>query len=390
MSSQPIDPAAPAAPPPEASSRYARSTPRLPTTAPSRAYVGGAYWWTHAVIDAVFASSDGRPCYLRTFEEALAKARACDGRVVAWASRLEASQEAAARDAGVELWRIEDGFVRSIGLGAGFAVSYSIAVDRHGMHYDSARASDLEMRLQELNLDDTEIARGRLIRQRLIAARLSKYNLQTRGFGPRRPRDREVVLVPGQVSDDRSILTVVSTTIDPGARSSINEQLLAATRARRPDAHIIYKPHPDVAAGLRRGQIAPAIVHQYADAVEPNRSIIDLIDECDRVETISSLTGFEALIREKPVTVHGQPFYAGWGLTDDVTPNPNRTRRRSIDELVYIAFAIYTRHIDPKTHRICEFEVLLDALAAQKASRITYLRNAAVQPLAWLFAKLGL
>ena len=38
------------------------------------------------------------------------------------------------------------------------------------------------------------------------------------------------------------------------------------------------------------------------------------------METMTSLAGFEALLRGKPVTTHGQPFYAGWGLTEDICP----------------------------------------------------------------------
>lgn len=37
---------------------------------------------------------------------------------------------------------------------------------------------------------------------------------------------------------------------------------------------------------------------------------------------MTSTLGFEALLRGKPVTCLGMPFYAGWGLTRDLAPAP--------------------------------------------------------------------
>jgi capsular polysaccharide export protein len=50
-----------------------------------------------------------------------------------------------------------------------------------------------------------------------------------------------------------------------------------------------------------------------------------LIAMADELHVNSSLAGFEALLRGKPVTVHGVPFYAGWGLTTDRGPVPARS-----------------------------------------------------------------
>jgi capsular polysaccharide export protein len=100
----------------------------------------------------------------------------------------------------------------------------------------------------------------------------------------------------------------MSRTIDPDAEESINLQLLRHVRARNPEAYLIFKPHPDVHFGLRAGGVLAAEACAYADAIVEDADIADLIDICDGVETISSLVGFEALLRDKPVTVHGLPF----------------------------------------------------------------------------------
>jgi capsular polysaccharide export protein len=65
------------------------------------------------------------------------------------------------------------------------------------------------------------------------------------------------------------------------------------------------------------------------------------------------------------VTVHGVPFYAGWGLTIDRGPVPaRRTARRTLDELVAAALLLYPRYLDPLTGLPCPAEVLVGRLAA--------------------------
>jgi capsular polysaccharide export protein len=86
------------------------------------------------------------------------------------------------------------------------------------------------------------------------------------------------------------------------------------------------------------------------------------MEVADRVETVASLTGFEALVRGKPVTVHGQPFYSGWGLTEDLCPPPRRSRRLTIEELVAGVLIVYPRYFDPVSGRVCPVEVAVERL----------------------------
>ena len=86
------------------------------------------------------------------------------------------------------------------------------------------------------------------LRRRLIDDAVSKYNLAAQSsFSPGNAPGQTVVLVPGQVEDDASI--------EFGCEDlRTNLELLAAVREARPDAWIVYKPHPDVVAGNRRGE----------------------------------------------------------------------------------------------------------------------------------------
>jgi capsular polysaccharide export protein len=149
-------------------------------------------------------------------------------------------------------------------------------------------------------------------------------------------------------------------------------------RAVRPEAFVAYKPHPDIEAGYRKGVVPSDALGRLCDLVVPAASILSLIDWADEVHTLTSLAGFEALLRGKRVVVYGQPFYAGWGLTDDRAPLPRRQRRLSLDELVAGAPILYPRYIDPLTRLPCSPEILIDRLSARhlwRGTRLTPLRR---------------
>ena len=347
--------------------------------------VTGTYWWNHSTLKALFSSRHGGPDFVWGFDAALDRAQSMSAGLVAWSSRLSSEQEALARDARVPLFRIEDGFLRSIGLGAGFVTAASLAVDSRGIYYDASRPSDLEHLLETADLSPLEIEEGARIRKAILGARLSKYNLRAKGSGLAFPQGKTVVLVPGQVADDASILRTASATIDAtSSRENVNAQLLRCARERHPDAFIVYKPHPDVVSGLRVGHVPTDITERLADAVLPDADILALIERADHIETISSLAGFEALLRGKSVTTHGLPFYAGWGISQDLTACTRRSRKRSIDEMTTIAFTRYTRHMNPYTGKACTVHELIEALVCQRTDRRHHMRNAVLKRVAWL------
>jgi capsular polysaccharide export protein len=141
--------------------------------------------------------------------------------------------------------------------------------------------------------------------------------------------------------------------------------LLKKVRAQAPDAYILYKPHPDVLAGHRRGAIARRDCLRYAEAIVTDPPISSLITMVDEVHVNTSLAGFEALMRGKQVTTYGVPFYAGWGLTRDLGPVPSRrTARRSLEELVAATLLVYPRYLDPITGLPCPAEVVVDHLSS--------------------------
>ena len=78
---------------------------------------------------------------------------------------------------------------------------------------------------------------------------------------------------------------------------------------------------------------------------------------------MTSLLGFEALVRGVPVTCLGAPFYAGWGLTRDLGPVPDRRGTVDLATLAHAALIAYPRYWDPVSRRPCPPEVALDRLS---------------------------
>ena len=303
-------------------------------------HVLGVHRWKDFHVEPFIKGRRTRLSYTMDPETALARQAAEGGRIVVWASREPADLEARCAAQGAPLVRIEDGFLRSVGLGANLEPPASLVLDRGGIYYDPSRPSDLEQILQAAEFTAAELEQARQVRALMLQARLSKYNVGSAELGAlfEQAGGRRRVLVPGQVSDDASV-------VRGGGKIGSNLELLRAAREAQPDAFIVYKPHPDVEAGLRPGRIEPDQLRGLADAVADRASIAHLLDQVEEVHTLTSLTGFEALLKNKAVSVYGLPFYAGWGLTDDLQHCPRRRRRLTLDQLVAGTLIIYPRYL---------------------------------------------
>jgi capsular polysaccharide export protein len=89
-----------------------------------------------------------------------------------------------------------------------------------------------------------------------------------------------------------------------------------------------------------------------------------LLSQIDEVHTMTSLLGFEALLRGANVVCHGLPFYAGWGLTEDRVACARRTRALSLEELVHGALIAYPRYYNYERSYFVEPEQAIEQLAA--------------------------
>ncbi|WP_375055692.1 capsular polysaccharide biosynthesis protein [Zobellella sp. DQSA1] len=260
--------------------------------------------------------------------------------VLVWGRKFE--QELARST--LPVWRMEDGFLRSVGLGSDLRRPGSLVIDNRGMYYDPRTPSAIEHYLASHDFNHHELALGSQLVTHFREQALSKYNVGTSAKLNWRGEagSRNIILVPGQVDDDASIQLG-----SPFVKG--NAALLQLVREAHPDAFIVFKPHPDVVSGNRQGQVPADVLARCADVVETQAGIVACLDECDAVHTLTSLTGLEALIRGKPVRVWGQPFYAGWGLTEDQYPVNRRGRPLPLAALVYATYAWYPTYVDYPT-----------------------------------------
>ena len=265
--------------------------------------------------------------------------------------------------AGVRVLRIEDGFVRSVGLGADLVRPVSWVIDDLGIYYDATRPSRLERILAETAFDEGALQRAAALRKRIVASRLTKYNVGAGGW-ERPGSGLRVILVPGQVETDASIAYGAPEGVCTVRR---NMELLRAVREANPEAWVVYKPHPDVLAGLRVKGVDEDAALRWCDEQVIDVAMGEMLDGVDEVHVITSLAGFEALMRGKRVVCYGQPFYAAWGLTVDMTQLPRRSRRLSLDELVAGALIEYPKYVSRRSGQLTVPEQALDELQEWRA-----------------------
>ena len=321
-------------------------------------YFFGFSRWKRKFTEPFFQNT--KMVFCTTLEEAIQKGLHGQSQIYIWGKKPFSEVEQYAKENNIILYRVEDGFVRSVSLGSDLTKAYSLVVDSRGIYFDPTQESDLEHILNTTVFDDALIERVKNLQLYLLEKKISKYNIyqdkqvELKGL----KEGQTVIMVPGQVEDDASIRY--------GADGMTNLQLLQQTRANAPEAYIIYKPHPDVLAGNRKGDIAEEAALKYCNTIIEKASIDSVLERADEVHTMTSLVGFEALMRGKKVTTYGLPFYAGWGLTTDSKSISRRIAKRTLEELVAATLILYPRYIHPKTNEFCEVEVLLQEIDKEK------------------------
>ena len=319
----------------------------------------GFFGWKHPHARAYLQGTDASFRFFSHFhaqERAVACAVRHAGDVVAWSSQCpDDSLEQRCRKQGRPFARMEDGFIRSVGLGSNFQLPYSLVIDRSGVYYDPEGPSDLEQILNNIRQHpdhDGLCARAETLRQTIVQTGITKYNVgENHLTATNWPKDRRILLVPGQVEDDASVRK-------GGCGISSNLELLQKVRELHPDSFIVYKPHPEVESGNRKGKIGERETRSLADEVVRDTHMGVLLSRVDEVHTLTSLSGFEALLRGVKACTYGGPFYAGWGLTEDFADPKSsffarRSARLSLDELVAGTLLIYPSYYDWPTRSFC-------------------------------------
>jgi capsular polysaccharide export protein len=316
-------------------------------TKPKVVFCAGFHMWKWSFVRAYLRRESERVVFVADPLEARLRGLGPDAPLVVWGRRARPEYEQLARRLGAPIWRMEDGFLRSVGLGSNYQVPASLVLDKTGIYFDATGPSDLERILGEARFDAAERERAELLGASMVSSAISKYNFPRDPSAPGlvAPAGRTVVLVPGQVESDASIRF-------GGLDVRTNLELLRAVRSARPNAHVIYKPHPDVIHGNGPGgELSTVEAQGLADEVVVDRTLPECLAAAHEVHTITSLVGFEALLRKKRVVTYGLPFYAGWGLTEDRHICARRTRTLALAELVAGTLIRYPTYLDLSTWR---------------------------------------
>jgi capsular polysaccharide export protein len=289
----------------------------------------------------------------------------CTADVVEFASRHQ-----------IPLYRMEDGFVRSVGLGAAHTVPRSLVLDRSGrLYFDASGPTDLERICSEYDFANhpSLIEEAQACLALLTQERISKYNHVSNNEAPEEaferlaPRvpGRKRILVIGQVEDDASLR-------QGGASHLSNLLAVKAATTDHPEADVIFKPHPDDLGGFTKNRPKKSTLEQIEAIAKVLRAPMTVPDSfacVDHVYTLTSLAGFEALLRGISVTVLGYPFYAGWGLTEDRQTNDRRSRKLTLLELFAAAYLVYPQYFDPTTGERSTARETILAIARERAER---------------------
>lgn len=280
---------------------------------------------------------------------------------------------------------LEDGFIRSVGLGVDGARLLSIVEDDIGIYYDATQSSRLEIILSNYKFSDELLQDARWRMDYIITHNISKYN-NTPNITQELVEKYELnrgknILIIAQTSDDASLVYSFSD------KFSTNEIVNLAID-ENPDANILVKIHPDVLSGKKKSDIDILNLPSQIKIITQDINSISLLKRIDKVYTKSSGMGFEALMCGCECVCFGVPFYAGWGLIDDKQSLSRRYRNLSIDELIAGAYIIYPRYIHPLNLEPCGASDLVLALQKQK-QEIQKPINAFFHKINLLYARVG-
>lgn len=333
--------------------------------------VGFRRWkWPHV---KAFASSTGGTIEFESDLDVGFQKAAQEGKtVLIWAGKATDKVVEQCTKLGVPLIRMEDGFLRSVGLGVDYHYPFSLALDDCGIYYDPARPSRMTHILAEIKQHPDLprlLERSDKLLNLIVENGLSKYNTPSDPEVVKKlqklPRNKPVVLVPGQVDGDASVKR-------GGGLIQSNEQLLKAVRKNCPKALIVYKVHPDVVSGMKKGRISNETQKACTDLILTSGSLNDYWPYVDEVHTLTSLSGFEALLRGKRVVTYGKPFYAGWGLTTDEAFESQRKSVLTLKELIAGVMILYPNYWDWQTSNACRPEDVCHRILNRQQPEVKY------------------
>lgn len=270
--------------------------------------------------------------------------------VFVWSYKYPERVTSICKEHDISLTFVEDGFLRSVGLGVEKSRPMSLVFDKKAMHFDAFKPSSLD---EVLNTHDfvSDTVSMQLAQEmaEIITSGTTKYMRPDSGdnlsqvFGL--DADEHVVVVLGQVEDDLSIRY-------GSERFYSGVELVKIAAIENPHSRILYRPHPEAIARRKNHYSDPKSVKDICDIVGRRWSLNETLSVASRVYTVTSFAGFEAALRGIDVDLFGLPFYGGWGFTNDRHSIPlgeKRKRQLKPAEVLAGALVLYADYFHPVT-----------------------------------------
>ncbi len=257
---------------------------------------------------------------------------------------------------------IDEGFIRAFGLSQ-FDPKFSYTIDDLAPYVDASQTSRLEVLLQSYQLSAKELALSEMLLDKMMHYRISQYLSLTvapeevlRQGKKYYRHDKDKVLLLYQAEDDKSLI------YSHGHKITL-ESMISLALKENPNAYLYIMKQ----SNAHWSKQAIATAKNYKDKVtiiHKNYQTLDLLGRFDRIYTISSVLGLEAILLNKDLTCLGLPFYANWGLTDDRLKLKRRTTQRSLLEFFYLTYIHYPLYTNPyaKPATELDFNHALDCL----------------------------
>jgi len=268
---------------------------------------------------------------------------------------------------------LEDGFIRSIGLGVEGSPSFSLVEDDMGIYYDATTPSKLEniLNTYDFATDSALMQQADRAIALIKEHKISKYNNAPLELPAYLKSSTKKVLIVAQTAGDASLRY--------GLASQDPQAMIRDAIVEYPDAEVYVKVHPDVLAGKKESNVDVDYAKAHCKVITENINPIVLLEVFDVVYTQTSQMGFEALLLGKGVKLYGLPFYAGWSL-GNVALNvkseeiekilKRRDRNLSVEELFAGAYILYTRYYNP--YKMRDSDIIDTIMEIIKQRRVEY------------------
>ncbi|MED7820124.1 MULTISPECIES: capsular polysaccharide export protein, LipB/KpsS family [unclassified Francisella] len=245
---------------------------------------------------------------------------------------------------------LEDGFIRSIGLGIDNSPSFSLVEDDVGIYYDATTPSRLE---NILNSYDFLADKALMSKAREAISLIKKYNISKYNNIPNvDPKLCDKYGLLDSSDSRKNILIIAQTEGDSSLRYGLankftTNDMIESAILENPRAKIYLKIHPNVFSGKKKSDIDINNINSKVIIISENINSISLLKYFAKVYTKTSGMGFEALLVGCECICFGMPFYAGWGVTDDRITGDRRKRKLSVEEIFAASYILYTRYYNP-------------------------------------------